>query len=63
MNFKMYRNKLQLLVDWVRDRPYWQPFENVTGALEALDQYYRKYFIRLSNDVWQRYKDDHFDQF
>ena len=58
LNFKMYKNKFQLLVDWVGDRPNWQPFENVTGTPEALDQYYRKYFTRPSNDVWQRYKDD-----
>ena len=63
LNFRMYRNKLQLLVDWVRDRPNWQPFENVIGAFEALDQYYRKYFIRPGNDVWQRYQDDHPDEF
>ena len=63
LNFKMYRNKLQLLVNWVRDRPYWQLFENVIGTFEALDQYYRKYFTRPGNVVWQRYKDDHPDEF
>ena len=62
LNFKMYRNKFQLLVDWVGDRPNWQLFENVIGTLEALDQYYRKYFIRPGNKVWQRYKDDHHDE-
>ena len=44
LNFKIYRNKLQLLVDWVGDRPDWQPFENVIGASDVLNQYYRKYF-------------------
>ena len=63
LNFKMYRNKLQLLVDWVGDRPYWQLFQTVIGAPEALDQYYRKYLIRPGNDVWKRYKDDHLDEF
>ena len=62
LNFKMYRNKFQLLVNWVRDRPDWQFFENVIGTFEALDQYYRKYFIRPGNDVWQRYKNDYFDE-
>ena len=60
LNFNMYRNKLQLLVNWVGDRPDWQPFENVIGTLETLDQYY---FIRPGNDVWQRYKVDHPDEF
>ena len=32
LNFKIYKNKLQLLVNWVGNRPDWQPFENVTGA-------------------------------
>ena len=63
LNFKMYRNKFQLLVNWVGDRFDWQFFENVIGTPEASDQYYRKYFIRPGNDVWQRYKDDHFDEF
>ena len=63
LNFKMYSNKLQLLVDWIKDRLDWQFFENVTGAPEALDQYYRKYLIRPNNDVWLRYKDDHHDEF
>ena len=63
LNFKMYRNKLQLLVNWVWDRLDWQPFKNVIGTSEALDQYYRKYLVRSGNDVWQRYKDDHFDEF
>ena len=40
LNFKIYRNKFQLLVDWVRDRPDWQLFENVTGAPDALNQYF-----------------------
>ena len=63
LNFKMYRNKFQLLVNWVGDRPNWQLFENVTGTPDVLDQYYRKYFIRLGNDIWQRYKDDPPDEF
>ena len=63
LNFKLHRNKLQLLVDWAGDRPYWQPFENVTGTLDALNQYYRKYPTRPGNDVWQPYKDDHPDEF
>ena len=63
LNFKMYRNKLLLLVDWVGDRPYRQFFENVIGAPDALDQHYRKYFTRFGNDIWQRYKDDHRDEF
>ena len=63
LNFKIYRNKPQLLVDWVGDRPDWQPFENVTGTFDALDQYYRKYFTRPCNEVWQRYKDDNPDEF
>ena len=61
--FKMYRNKLQLLVNWVGDRFDWQPFENVIGTPDVLDQYYSKYFIRLGNDIWHRYKDDHPDEF
>ena len=63
LNFKIYRNKVQLLVNWVGYRPYWQPFENVTGAPDALDQYYRKYLIRPGNYVWQRYKNDNPDEF
>ena len=63
LNFKMYRNKLQFLVNWVGDRPDWQLFENVIGTPDVLDQYYRKYFIRISNDIWQRYKDDQPDEF
>ena len=63
LNFKMYRNKLQFLAKWVGDRPDWQFFENVIGAPDVLDQYYRKYLIRFGNDIWQRYKDDHPDEF
>ena len=63
LNFKIYRNKLQLLVNWVGDRPDWQPFEKVIGAPDALNQYYRKYPNRLGNDIWQRYKDYHPDEF
>ena len=51
LNFKMYRNKFQLLVNRLRDRPYWQFFENVIGKPDDLNQYYRKYFIRPGNDV------------
>ena len=63
LNSRLHRNKLQILVDWVGDRPDLQPFENVIGAPDALNQYYRKYFIRPCNNVWQRYKDDHPDEF
>ena len=63
LNSKIYRNKLQLLVDWVGDRPDWQPFENVIGTPDALNQYYRKYPSRPGNDIWQRYKNDHPDEF
>ena len=63
LNFKMYQNKFQLLVNWVGDRFDWQLFENVIGAPDALNQYYRKYFTRPGNDVWQRYKNDHPDAF
>ena len=41
------------------DRPNWQPFENVIGTPDALNQYYRKYPNRFGNDIWQRYKNDH----
>ena len=63
LNFRLHRNKFQLLVNWVGDRPDWQPFENVIGTPDVLDQYYRKYLIRPGNDVWQRYKNDHPDEF
>ena len=63
LNFRIYRNKLQLLVDWVGDRPDWQPFENVIGAPDVLDQYFHKYPTRPGNDVWQRYKNDNPDEF
>ena len=63
LNFKIYRNKFQLLVNWMGDRPDWQPFENVTGAPDVLNQYYRRYFNRPGNNIWQRYKDDHLDEF
>ena len=63
LNFKICRNKFQLLVDWMGDRFDWQPFENVIGTPDALDQYYRKYFNRPGNDIWQRYKNDHLDEF
>ena len=38
LNFKIYRNKFQFLVNWVGDRPNWQLFENVIGALDVLNQ-------------------------
>ena len=63
LNFNIYRNRLELLVNWVKNRPDWQPFENVTGTLDALNQYYRKYLNRPGNDIWQRYKNDHADEF
>ena len=44
-NFKMYRNKFQLLVNWVGDRFDWQFFENVIVAPNVLNQYYNKYFL------------------
>ena len=59
LNFKMHRNKYQFLVNWVGDRFDWQFFENVIGTFDVLNQYYRKYFIRPGNDVWQYYKIDH----
>ena len=52
LNFKLYMNKFQFLVNWMGDRPDWQFFETVIGAFDALNQYYRKYFIRFGNDVW-----------
>ena len=55
-------HKLQFLVNWVKDRPDWQPFENVTGAPDVLIQYFNKYFARPGHDVWQRYKKQHPDQ-
>ena len=45
------------------DRHNWQPFGNVSVTPDALDQYYRKYFTRPGNDVWQQYKDRHPDEF
>ena len=60
-NSRIFRHRLQFLVNWVKDRPDWQPFENVTGAPDALDQYFNKYFTRLGHDVWQRYKEQHTD--
>ena len=63
LNFKIYRNKFQFLVDWVGDRSDWQPFENVIGAPYILKQYFHKYLIRPGNDVWQRYKNDNPDEF
>ena len=51
LNFKMHRNNFQLLVNWVGDRRDWQFFENVIGAPNVINQYYRKYFIRFGNDV------------
>ena len=32
LNFKMYKNKNKFLLNWVRDPPNWQFFENVIGA-------------------------------
>ena len=63
LSFKMHRNKFQLLVNPVGDRPDWQPFENVTKTPDALDQYYRKYLIRPGYDVWQQYKVNRPDKF
>ena len=61
-NSRIFRHRLQFLVNWVKDRPDWQPFENVTGAPDALDQYFNKYFTRPGHDVWQRYKEQHPDE-
>ena len=55
--------KFQFLVNWVWDRFDWQFFENVIGTPYALNQYYRKYFLRLGNDVWQQYKNRHPNEF
>ena len=63
LNFKIYRNKIQLLVNWMGDRPDWQFFENIIGTPDALNQYYREYFIRPGNDVWKQYKNRHPDGF
>ena len=62
LNSKVFRHKLQFLVYWVRDRPDWQPFENVTGAPDVLNQYFNKYLARPGHDVWQRYKEQHLDE-
>ena len=62
LNSKIFRHRFQFLVNWVKDRSDWQPFENVTGAPNALDQYFNKYFTRLGHDVWQRYKEQHPDE-
>ena len=51
LNFKIHRNKFQFLVNWVSDRFDWQFFENVIGTPDALNQYYRKFFIHFGNDV------------
>ena len=51
LNSEVFRHKLQFLVDWVKDRPDWQPFENVIGAPDVLDQYFNKYFTRPGHDV------------
>ena len=61
LNSKMFRHRLQFLVNWAGDRPDWQPFENVIDAPDVLDQYFNKYFIRPGHDVWQRYKEQHPD--
>ena len=63
LNFKMHKNKFQLLINWVGDRPYWQFFEKVIGTPYALNKYYCKYFIRPCNDVWQQYKINHTNEF
>ena len=62
LNSKKFKHRLQFFVNWAGDRPDWQPFENVTGAPDALGQYFNKYFIRLGHNVWQRYKKQHFDE-
>ena len=61
-NSKIFKHRLQFLVNWVKDRPDWQPFENVTGAPNVLNQYFNKYFTRPDHDVWQRYKEQHPDE-
>ena len=62
LNSKTFRHRFQFLVKWAKNRPDWQPFENVTGAPDALDQYFNKYFTRPGHDVWQQYKKQHFDE-
>ena len=52
LSIKMYKNKFQLLVNWLGDRFDWQFFQNVIGAFDALNQYYCKYFIRPGNEIW-----------
>ena len=63
LNFKMHGNKFQLLVNWVGARPNLQFFKNVIGTLDALNQYYRKCFIRSGNDVRQQYRIHHTNEF
>ena len=62
LNFKMFRNRLQFLLNWVINRRDWQPFENVTGTPDVLNQYFSKYFTRLGYDVWQKHKKQHPDE-
>ena len=42
LNSKMFKNRFQLFVNWVKNRFDWQTFENVTGAPDVLDQYFNK---------------------
>ena len=61
-NYKIFKHRFQFFVNWVKDRPDGQPFENVTGAQDILNQYFNKYPTRQGHDVWQRYKKQHFDE-
>ena len=55
----MFKNRFQFLVNRVKNRPDWQPFKNVTGTPDVLNQYFKKYFIHPGYDVWQKYKKQH----
>ena len=56
LNFKMFKNKLQFLVNWVKNRPDWQLFENVIGTFDVLNQDFNKYCIRPGYDGWNNKK-------
>ena len=58
----MFKNRFQFLVNWVKNRPDWQLFENVIGAPDVLDQYFNKYYSRPGYDVRQQYKKQHLDE-
>ena len=50
------------MVNWVKTLFDWQLLENVIGAPDVLNQYFRKYIIRLDYDVLQQYKKQHPDE-